>query len=279
MTSTRAYERWPGSCCPGPCARRRPSGPLRNSAQARAYLPFAPAARLQIETVQLSSECAIKTLEAELAGTKSSLAGLEAAFKSDKASWGADLEGAKYEVRVCVPAMGSRRARRICCAAVAVGKNVCERGFVVPRSTLATSQEHAPWALTRACICVCMNVCVSLDLLGASSVGSHAAPCRTPKGIRHQPECRAPASRTGRLAPVASCSAPGAGGRLCGRLRCPKRGSGCRAARVPQGSRLKRELERVTEERDRAREEGKRAEQLRQQLELDLKVWAGARDK
>lgn len=41
---------------------------------------------------------------------------------------------------------------------------------------------------------------------------------------------------------------------------------------VPQGSRLKRELERVTEERDRAREEGKRAEQQRQQLELDLKV-------
>eukprot|EP00983_Pelagomonas_calceolata_P113352 1159973-Pelagomonas_calceolata.AAC.6 len=38
-----------------------------------------------------------------------------------------------------------------------------------------------------------------------------------------------------------------------------------------QGNRLKRELERVTEERDRAREEGKRAEQLRQQLELELK--------
>lgn len=55
---------------------------------------------LQIETVQLSSECAIKTLEAELAGTKSSLAGFEAAFKADKASWGAELEGAKYEVRV-----------------------------------------------------------------------------------------------------------------------------------------------------------------------------------
>ena len=56
----------------------------------------------QIETVQLSSECAIKTLEAELAGTKSSLAGFEASFKADKASWGADLEGAKYEVRVGV---------------------------------------------------------------------------------------------------------------------------------------------------------------------------------
>eukprot|EP00983_Pelagomonas_calceolata_P113351 1159973-Pelagomonas_calceolata.AAC.5 len=52
---------------------------------------------LQIETVQLSSECAIKTLEAELAGTKSSLAGFEASFKADKASWGAELEGAKYE--------------------------------------------------------------------------------------------------------------------------------------------------------------------------------------
>ncbi|KAF5836124.1 kinesin motor domain-containing protein [Dunaliella salina] len=51
----------------------------------------------QIETVQLSSECAIKTLEAELAGTKSSLAGFEASFKADKASWGAELEGAKYE--------------------------------------------------------------------------------------------------------------------------------------------------------------------------------------
>ena len=35
---------------------------------------------------------------------------------------------------------------------------------------------------------------------------------------------------------------------------------------------MKRELERVTEERDRARDEGKRAEQLRQQLEVELKV-------
>ena len=52
----------------------------------------------QIEAVQLSSECAIKTLEAELAGTKSSLAGFEASFKADKASWGAELEGSKYEV-------------------------------------------------------------------------------------------------------------------------------------------------------------------------------------
>ena len=32
------------------------------------------------------------------AGTKSSLAGFEASFKADKASWGAELEGSKYEV-------------------------------------------------------------------------------------------------------------------------------------------------------------------------------------
>ena len=52
-----------------------------------------------METAQLSSACATKTLEAELAGTCSRLAGLEAAFKADKANWGAELEGAKYEVR------------------------------------------------------------------------------------------------------------------------------------------------------------------------------------
>lgn len=39
--------------------------------------------------------------------------------------------------------------------------------------------------------------------------------------------------------------------------------------------RLKRELDRVTEERDRARESGKRAEQARQQLEVELKVRGG----
>ena len=36
--------------------------------------------------------------------------------------------------------------------------------------------------------------------------------------------------------------------------------------------RLKRELDRVTEERDRARDDSKRAEQARQQLEMELKV-------
>lgn len=39
--------------------------------------------------------------------------------------------------------------------------------------------------------------------------------------------------------------------------------------------RLKRELDRVTEERDRARDSGKRAEQARQQLEVELKVRGG----
>lgn len=39
-----------------------------------------------------------------------------------------------------------------------------------------------------------------------------------------------------------------------------------------QMSRLHRELERLTEERDRARDEVKRSEQHRQQLEAELKV-------
>ena len=39
-----------------------------------------------------------------------------------------------------------------------------------------------------------------------------------------------------------------------------------------QVSRLKRDLERVSEERDKAREEGWAAEQARQHLELELKV-------
>lgn len=43
-----------------------------------------------------------------------------------------------------------------------------------------------------------------------------------------------------------------------------------------QVSRLRRELERLTDERDRARDEGKRAEQLKGQLEAELKVgWVG----
>lgn len=41
---------------------------------------------------------------------------------------------------------------------------------------------------------------------------------------------------------------------------------------LQQMMRLKRELDRVTEERDRARDSGKRAEQARQQLEVELKV-------
>lgn len=57
------------------------------------------ACNAQIETGQLSSESAIKALEAELAGAKKSLAGFEASFKADKASWGADLESARFEVR------------------------------------------------------------------------------------------------------------------------------------------------------------------------------------
>ena len=52
----------------------------------------------QIETVQLSSECVVKSLEAELAGAKKSLAQFEAGFRMDKANWGADLEVHKTEV-------------------------------------------------------------------------------------------------------------------------------------------------------------------------------------
>lgn len=44
---------------------------------------------------------------------------------------------------------------------------------------------------------------------------------------------------------------------------------------LQQMMRLKRELDRVTEERDRARDSGKRAEQARQQLEVELKVRGG----
>ena len=41
---------------------------------------------------------------------------------------------------------------------------------------------------------------------------------------------------------------------------------------LAQMMRLKRELDRVTEERDRARDDSKKAEQARQQLEMELKV-------
>lgn len=44
-----------------------------------------------------------------------------------------------------------------------------------------------------------------------------------------------------------------------------------------QASRLRREIERLTDERDRARDEGKRADRLRQQLEAQLKVGPGVR--
>lgn len=51
--------------------------------------------------------------------------------------------------------------------------------------------------------------------------------------------------------------------------------AGCSYAHSPhptQVARLQRELERHTDERDKAREEGKRAEQERVQLLLELKV-------
>ena len=54
---------------------------------------------VQVETVQLSCESQVKALEAELAGAKRGLAQFEAGFKQDKASWGADLEAQKFEVR------------------------------------------------------------------------------------------------------------------------------------------------------------------------------------
>ncbi len=63
---------------------------------------------------------------------------------------------------------------------------------------------------------------------------------------------------------------PGEAHRLNGNvatvLGCPPCPSPC------QMSRLHRELERLTEERDRARDEVKRSEQHRQQLEAELKV-------
>jgi hypothetical protein len=37
-------------------------------------------------------------MEAELAGAKRSLAGAEASAKADKAGWGAELEGLRFEV-------------------------------------------------------------------------------------------------------------------------------------------------------------------------------------
>jgi hypothetical protein len=47
----------------------------------------------------------IQAMEAELAGAKRSLAGAEASAKADKAGWGAELEGLRFEVcmvfRVC----------------------------------------------------------------------------------------------------------------------------------------------------------------------------------
>ena len=66
-----------------------------------AQLPGANRARThtQVEGVHLSSDSTVKALEAELAGVKKSLAGLEATFKAEKASWGAELENARFDVR------------------------------------------------------------------------------------------------------------------------------------------------------------------------------------
>lgn len=46
----------------------------------------------QVQSIQLTSESTLRSVEAELAGAKKDLAQYEAMFKTDKAKWGADLE-------------------------------------------------------------------------------------------------------------------------------------------------------------------------------------------
>eukprot|EP00798_Chlamydomonas_sp_ICE-L_P013863 gene13863-19786_t len=75
-------------------------GPCIRGDYASLVIPEVPEYTLteEVETVQLSSETAIKALEAELAGAKKDLAQVESGLKMDKATWGADLEMQKVEV-------------------------------------------------------------------------------------------------------------------------------------------------------------------------------------
>jgi hypothetical protein len=52
----------------------------------------------QVESTKLSSDSAVRALEAELAVARKAQAGWEAAAKADKAAWGAELESARFEV-------------------------------------------------------------------------------------------------------------------------------------------------------------------------------------
>ncbi len=56
-----------------------------------------------MEGLQLSAESAARALEAAQAAGKRSQAGWDAALKAEKAAWGGELEGARFEVR---PSLG-----------------------------------------------------------------------------------------------------------------------------------------------------------------------------